>query len=78
MIRSGPYSIVRNPIYLGSLVSLTGSAMTTGELRGFLGVLLVVYSLLEKIKEEETILQKQFAEFAEYSSRVKKIIPFLY
>ncbi|HTY12168.1 MAG TPA: isoprenylcysteine carboxylmethyltransferase family protein [Bacteroidota bacterium] len=78
LIRNGPYNIVRNPIYLGSLVSLTGSAMTTGELRGLLGVVLVLFSLLKKIDEEELLLQEHFAEFPEYSLRVKRLIPFLY
>jgi len=78
LIRTGPYKIVRNPIYFGSIVSLTGSAMTTGELRGIVGILLVFYTLLKKIDEEESLLQKHFDEFFEYSLRVKRLIPFIY
>jgi protein-S-isoprenylcysteine O-methyltransferase Ste14 len=78
LIRKGPYKIVRHPIYFGSLVSLTGSAVTTTELRAFCGVLVVFYSLLKKIDEEETLLATHFEEYAEYILQVKKLIPFVY
>ncbi len=78
LIRSGPYRIVRHPIYFGSLVSLTGSALTTAELRGFLGVLMVFFGLLKKINEEEGLLGNHFQEYADYRMRVKKLIPFIY
>jgi len=78
LIRRGPYAIVRHPIYFGSLVSLTGSAVTTAELRGFCGVLLVLYGLLKKIDEEENLLGIYFSDYAEYCTQVKKLIPFVY
>ena len=78
LVWNGPYAIVRHPIYFGSLVSLTGSAMTTAEVRGFFGVILVLYALLRKIREEETLLGSHFKEYAEYSLHVKKFIPFIY
>ena len=78
LIRNGPYAIVRHPIYFGSLVSLTGSAVTTGELRGLFGVILVFYALLKKIKAEETLLETHFKEYAEYTMQVKRLIPYVY
>lgn len=78
LIRSGPYTIVRHPIYFGSLVSLTGSAVTTGEVRGFAGIALVYYALSKKITEEEVLLGGHFKEYNEYRAGVKKLIPFVY
>jgi protein-S-isoprenylcysteine O-methyltransferase Ste14 len=78
LIRNGPYAIVRHPIYLGSLVSLAGSAMTTAEVRGFVGVLLVMYMLMKKMDEEESLLGSHFTEYADYRASVKKLIPFIY
>jgi len=78
LIRNGPYAIVRHPIYFGSLVSLTGSAATTAELRGFIGVFLVFYALLKKIEEEEALLETHFKEYTEYCTHVKRLIPFVY
>ena len=40
LVRSGPYRIVRHPIYTGLLVALLGTAIALGELRCFLGVIL--------------------------------------
>src|SRR5262245_34429736 len=41
LIRSGPYAIVRHPIYLGFIIMIIGSAIITGELRGAISVVLM-------------------------------------
>jgi len=78
LVRIGPYAIVRHPIYFGSLISLSGSAITTAEVRGFVGALLVFTTLLKKIEEEESLLGRHFNEYADYRVHVRKIIPFIY
>ena len=78
LVRKGPYAIVRHPIYFGSIVSLTGSALTTAEVRGFVGLALVLFMLLKKMDEEESLLGSHFNAYADYRARVKKLIPFIY
>ena len=78
LVQRGPYSIVRHPIYSGSLLALLGSAAAMNELKGFLAVGLVFVGLLKKIGEEESVLESHFSEYREYKLRVKKLIPFIY
>jgi protein-S-isoprenylcysteine O-methyltransferase Ste14 len=39
LIRTGPYSVVRHPIYSGLLLSVAGTAIAFGELRHLLAIL---------------------------------------
>jgi len=76
LIRSGPYAIVRNPIYAGILAMALGSALAEGNAALFLavGVLLVTFVL--KIRAEEKLLSEQFgAEFESYKREVKRLVP---
>jgi protein-S-isoprenylcysteine O-methyltransferase Ste14 len=76
LIRSGPYGLVRHPIYTGLLLALIGSAMTRGEWRGFLGLALVAAAFLRKIAIEERWLAEQFpADYARYRQEVPALIP---
>jgi hypothetical protein len=37
LVRTGPYRLVRHPIYTGFLLGLVGTALVRGEVRGFFG-----------------------------------------
>ncbi|MGB7539646.1 MAG: isoprenylcysteine carboxylmethyltransferase family protein [Anaerolineales bacterium] len=79
LIRSGPYRIVRNPMYLGILAGMFGTAVVIGELRGFLAAAAVLAALLWKIKVEEEMLGRHFGEgYQKYKKNVKSIIPFIF
>ncbi len=79
LIRSGPYRIVRNPMYLGILAGMFGSAVVIGEPRAFLAAAAVLAALLWKIKVEEEMLSRHFGEdYQTYKKGVKSIIPFLF
>jgi len=73
----GPYSIVRNPLYLGSFLAGLGVMMACGSL-----FLLVVFSVgflfihFHKMKEEEEELYKEHKEkFLEYKEKVPAFVP---
>jgi protein-S-isoprenylcysteine O-methyltransferase Ste14 len=50
LIASGPYALVRHPIYTGLLLALVGSAMARGELRGAIAVLVAWAALWRKLR----------------------------
>lgn len=78
LITSGPYAIVRHPIYCGVLLAFIGSAMARGDGRGVLAVLLAFFAFWRKIQLEERRLQEQFGEaFEAYRLRVAAPVPFL-
>jgi protein-S-isoprenylcysteine O-methyltransferase Ste14 len=79
LVRSGPYRIVRHPIYTGLLVALVGTAIALGELRCFLGVILAAIAWKIKSVTEETLMVQQFGDqYARYREQVKSLVPYLW
>ncbi len=79
LIQSGPYHLVRNPIYIGGLVGMIGTTILIGEVRAVLAVLIVLLAFLQKIKIEETFLREHFgSSYLEYQKKVKSLIPFAF
>ena len=78
LIRSGPYAIVRHPIYSGGLLALFGTALAVGELRGLIGVALTLVGWRMKLRLEEAFMAGQFgAAYTRYQREVKALIPFV-
>src|ERR1700693_724924 len=78
LIPSGPYAIVRHPIYTGLLLAFVGSALARAEWRGILAVVIAWWALWRKLRFEERWLREQFGEsYQAYSQRVAALVPFL-
>jgi protein-S-isoprenylcysteine O-methyltransferase Ste14 len=78
LISSGPYALVRHPIYTGLLLGFVGSAVALGEWRGLLAVALVCAVLWHKLRLEEKWMRAQFGEpYATYSRHVAALVPFI-
>jgi protein-S-isoprenylcysteine O-methyltransferase Ste14 len=78
LVTSGPYALVRHPIYSGLLLGFIGSALARGEWRGVLAVALAIWALWRKLRVEEAWMQEQFGErYRIYARRVAALIPFL-
>ena len=79
LIRSGPYRLLRHPIYTGFLLMYLGPALITCELHGLIAVLIVVFAYWRKIGIEETALEGAFGErFAEYRRKTWALLPLVY
>ena len=78
LIRSGPYALVRHPIYTGLLLALIGSALMLGNWRALIGFALIVGALLRKLRIEERFMAQQFGEaYARYRAQVAMLVPFV-
>jgi len=78
LVRSGPYALVRHPIYTGLLLGFIGSALACGQLRGVLAVALVAWALWRKLRNEERWMLEQFgAAYAQYCRQVRALVPFV-
>lgn len=75
---TGPYSLVRNPIYTGFLAGILGTAIATGSFIAFFCLVLVFLMFLVKIRMEEEILSEEFGtEYEKYRCGTKSLVPWL-
>jgi protein-S-isoprenylcysteine O-methyltransferase Ste14 len=78
LIRTGPYRLVRHPIYTGILLGFAGTAIIIGEPLGLVAFFLILAAYLWKIRIEEKYLQEEFGEaYARYRKEVPALIPLL-
>jgi protein-S-isoprenylcysteine O-methyltransferase Ste14 len=78
LITSGPYGLVRHPIYTGLLLALVGFALARGEWRGIVAVAVATWAFWRKLRIEERWMREQFGgAYEEYSRRVAALIPFV-
>lgn len=79
LVMTGPYGVVRHPIYSGLLLAFVGSAIASGELGGVVALAMVILALWRKLRIEERWMREQFGqEYVAYSRRVAALIPFLF
>jgi protein-S-isoprenylcysteine O-methyltransferase Ste14 len=79
LVTTGPYRLVRHPIYLGLTLLAAGNSLSFGSAAAFLIVsTAVVPTLAWRARAEEGELSRTFGEaFAVYRRRTKMIIPHL-
>ena len=78
LVTSGPYAIVRHPIYTGMLLAFVGSAIAIGRWRGLFAVVLAALAIARRVYLEEGAMRRRFgAEYEQYAKRVAAVIPFL-
>jgi protein-S-isoprenylcysteine O-methyltransferase Ste14 len=76
MVRSGPYAIVRHPIYSGFMLALVGSALNFGHLRSFIAATMVILAWVYKSRLEEAFMRDHFGmEYDQYCHDVRRLIP---
>jgi protein-S-isoprenylcysteine O-methyltransferase Ste14 len=77
IVDSGPYAIVRHPIYTGILFALFATAIASGRVEPMLGAAIISVGLWMKAKLEEGFLAQELgAGYAAYCARVPMLIPF--
>jgi protein-S-isoprenylcysteine O-methyltransferase Ste14 len=78
LVVRGPYTVVRHPIYSGFLLALAGTAIAAGEVRAFIGLGLAFLAFFLKSAAEENFMREEFSgDYARYSQRVPRLIPFI-
>ena len=78
IVDTGPYALVRHPIYTGILFSLFATAIERGRFEPLIGAVLVALGLGVQARLEESFLSAELGEsaYAEYRARVPMLIPF--
>lgn len=79
LVESGPYAIVRHPIYSGLIIGALGWALwVNGWLTIGYALLLFAFFDVKSRREEVWLIEKFGAPYAEYRTRVHKLIPWVY
>jgi protein-S-isoprenylcysteine O-methyltransferase Ste14 len=78
IVRSGPYRLIRHPIYTGLIVAFAGTALARGEWRGLLAFAIAAAALWRKLGVEERWLTEEFgARYADYRRQTHALFPFI-
>ena len=79
LITTGPYALVRHPIYTGILTGFLGTAIALSQVRGVVGFVLIFLSLWAKLRVEEDWMRSRFGEtYATYAHRTAALVPYLF
>jgi protein-S-isoprenylcysteine O-methyltransferase Ste14 len=79
LIRTGPYALVRHPIYAGLTFALIGTIIFDGKVRSLLLLIAVLSVLIHKMSMEEQFMTDQFgSEYAKYRQQTKALVPFVW
>jgi protein-S-isoprenylcysteine O-methyltransferase Ste14 len=79
LVTTGIYSRIRNPSYLGLLISSLGWALAFRSIIGIILVAALIPPLIARMTSEEKLLGAQFgAEYEAYRARTSRLIPGVY
>jgi len=79
VISSGPYALVRHPMYLGVLLMYMASPLALGSYWAILPAAFVIPILVARILNEEKVLGQELKGYQEYMQKVRfRLIPGLW
>ena len=76
VISTGPYALVRHPMYAGGLVMLVGMPIALGSWWGLLLVVAMIPVLIWRLLDEEGFLARNLPGYVEYTNKVRyRLLP---
>jgi protein-S-isoprenylcysteine O-methyltransferase Ste14 len=79
VISTGPYGLVRHPMYLGALIMLIGIPVALGSWWGEIAIVPMILGLAWRLLDEEKFLVKNLPGYDEYRHKVKyRLAPFVW
>jgi protein-S-isoprenylcysteine O-methyltransferase Ste14 len=76
VITTGPYAIVRHPMYAGIILMYTASPVALGSWWALIPALFIIPLLVARIRNEEQVLLRDLPGYAEYVQKVKyRLLP---
>jgi protein-S-isoprenylcysteine O-methyltransferase Ste14 len=78
LIRTGPYALVRHPIYTAVLLMIIATMIFIGRIEGVILVAVATAGFWIKLRAEERLMTTHFpTEYPAYKTRTKALIPFV-
>jgi protein-S-isoprenylcysteine O-methyltransferase Ste14 len=79
VISTGPYALVRHPMYTGALILMFGVPLALGSWWGLLMFIPSAAWVIWRLLDEEKFLSRNLAGYTEYKNKVRyRLIPFVW
>ncbi|MGA8872085.1 MAG: isoprenylcysteine carboxylmethyltransferase family protein [Candidatus Acidiferrales bacterium] len=79
VISTGPYKLVRHPMYAGAIVMLLGVPVVLGSWWGLLAVVPITLVIVWRLIDEERFLAQNLPGYSEYRNKVKyRLVPLVW
>jgi len=79
VISTGPYAVVRHPMYASALLYLVGTPPSLGSWWGYLGLAFMLPFLLLRLLDEERVLARELPGYDDYQRKVRyRLVPGLW
>lgn len=79
VISTGPYAIIRHPMYAGTLVMLLGIPIALGSWWGLVVIVAMMPALIWRLFDEEKFLARKLPGYLEYQKQVRyRLIPLVW
>ncbi len=79
VISTGPYSVIRHPMYLGTIVMFLSTPVALGSYWAVIPFTVLPVSLAFRILNEEKVLSEQLPGYKEYCTKIRyRLIPFVW
>jgi protein-S-isoprenylcysteine O-methyltransferase Ste14 len=79
VISTGPYAIVRHPMYASASLYLFGTPLALGSYWGFVPIAAMLPFLMWRLLDEERFLARNLPGYTEYQRRVRhRLVPFVW
>lgn len=77
LVTSGPYRVIRHPIYASAGLFAVAGALAHPSLVALGGVLLLAAGGAIRIAAEESLLRVRYPDYVAYAARTSRVIPFV-
>ena len=78
LIKTGPFNLVRHPIYLSLLLYFNSFLLEELSIFSLMFNILLLTVIISKIKLEESLLKDYFESYIHYQKHTYKLIPYIY
>jgi protein-S-isoprenylcysteine O-methyltransferase Ste14 len=79
VVSTGPYAIVRHPMYAGAFLYLLGTPLALGSYWGLSALALMAPILIWRLVDEERVLEQSLSGYSDYKRKVRwRLLPGVY
>jgi protein-S-isoprenylcysteine O-methyltransferase Ste14 len=79
LVSTGPYAVVRHPMYAGALVYLVGTPLALGSYWGLMVLPALAPFLIWRLVDEERVLEQRLPGYSDYKRKVRyRLAPGVY